>query len=41
MERALVIQLRKEGKISDKVLRRIEYELDLEESRVLLEKGSE
>ena len=37
LERKSVIQLRREGKISDEVLRRLEYELDLEESRVLLE----
>jgi CPA1 family monovalent cation:H+ antiporter len=37
MERKSVIQLRREGKISDEVLRRLEFELDLEESRVLLE----
>ena len=37
LERKSVIQLRREGKISDEVLRRLEFELDLEESRVLLE----
>jgi CPA1 family monovalent cation:H+ antiporter len=37
LERKSVIQLRREGRISDEVLRRLEYELDLEESRVLLE----
>jgi len=40
IERSLVIELRKEGKISDEVLRRLEYELDLEEARVVLEKGA-
>ncbi len=37
LERKSVIQLRREGKMSDEVLRRLEYELDLEESRVMLE----
>ena len=37
MERKLVIDLRKEGKISDEALRKIEYELDLEETRLMLE----
>lgn len=36
-ERAMVIAMKKEGKISAEVLRRIEYELDLEETRLLLE----
>jgi len=39
-ERRHVIAMRKEGKISDEVLRKIEYELDLEETRLILEKGS-
>ncbi|HEX5171210.1 MAG TPA: Na+/H+ antiporter [Cyclobacteriaceae bacterium] len=39
-ERHYVLQLRKEGKISDEVMRRIEYELDLEETRLILEKDS-
>lgn len=39
MERKLVMGFRKEAKISDEVMRRLEYELDLEESRVILEKG--
>jgi len=38
-ERLLVIRLRKEAKISDEVLRRMEYELDLEETRLILERG--
>jgi len=29
--------MRREGKINDEVLRRLEHELDLEESRVMLE----
>lgn len=38
-ERKQIIHLRNEGKISDEVLRRIEYELDLEETRLILERG--
>lgn len=37
-ERLFVIKMRKEGKISDEVLRKLEYELDLEETRLILEK---
>lgn len=36
-ERADAIKLRNEGTISDEVLRKIEYELDLEETRLMLE----
>jgi len=36
-ERKMVLQLRNEGKISEDVLRRIEYELDLEETRLIME----
>jgi CPA1 family monovalent cation:H+ antiporter len=36
-ERRDAIKLRNEGKISDEVLRKIEYELDLEETRLMLE----
>jgi CPA1 family monovalent cation:H+ antiporter len=36
-ERRLVIELRKGGNISDEALRKIEYELDLEETRLMLE----
>jgi CPA1 family monovalent cation:H+ antiporter len=39
-ERKLAIQLRNEGFINDEVLRKIEYELDLEETRLILERGS-
>ncbi|MBC7922672.1 MAG: Na+/H+ antiporter [Ferruginibacter sp.] len=39
LERDSVGRLRKAGRISDETLRRLEYELDLEESRLLLEKG--
>jgi monovalent cation/hydrogen antiporter len=38
-ERKDVIRLRREGKISDEALRKIEYELDLEETRLMLERG--
>lgn len=38
-ERKLVLQLRAEAKISDEAMRRIEYELDLEETRLILERG--
>jgi Na+/H+ antiporter len=37
IERKLVIDLRKEGKISDEALRKIEYEIDLEDTRLLLD----
>lgn len=36
-ERDLVMQMRKSDNISDEVLRKIEYELDLEETRLILE----
>ncbi len=36
-EREFILRLRKEGKISDEVVRKIEYELDLEEARLELE----
>ena len=36
-ERELVLRLRKEGKVSDEVVRKIEYELDLEEARLELD----
>jgi CPA1 family monovalent cation:H+ antiporter len=38
-ERELIIRLRGEGKMPEETLRKMEYELDLEESRLLLEKG--
>ena len=38
-ERTLVLQLRSEAKISDEAMRKIEYELDLEETRLILERG--
>ena len=36
-ERKVLLRMKKAGEISDEVLRRIEYELDLEETRLLLE----
>jgi len=38
-ERQALMTLRKEGKITDEALRKIEYELDLEETRLILERG--
>lgn len=38
-ERELILKLRKEAKITAEAVRKMEYELDLEESRLLLEKG--
>ena len=38
-ERKLILQLRAEAKVSDEAMRRIEYELDLEETRLILERG--
>lgn len=37
-ERELILNLRKDEKISDEVMRKIEYELDLEEARLELER---
>jgi monovalent cation/hydrogen antiporter len=39
-ERQLILKLRAEGSVGEEALRRIEYELDLEESRLMLEKVS-
>lgn len=36
-ERDIMIKMRKEGAISDEILRKLEYELDLEESRLMTE----
>jgi len=36
-ERELILRLRKEGKVNDEVVRKIEYELDLEEARLELD----
>lgn len=36
-ERELILRLRKEGKVSDELVRKIEYELDLEEARLELD----
>ncbi|HLZ16299.1 MAG TPA: hypothetical protein VKQ08_04640, partial [Cyclobacteriaceae bacterium] len=38
VERALLSEMRRDGKISEEALRKIEYELDLEETRLILEK---
>jgi CPA1 family monovalent cation:H+ antiporter len=38
-EREMIIRLRNQGAISEEALHKIEYELDLEESRLILEKG--
>ena len=38
-ERQMILQLREEAKIGDEAMRRIEYELDLEETRLILERG--
>lgn len=38
-ERQLLLTLRRDGAISDEALRKIEYELDLEETRLILERG--
>lgn len=39
MERNLVLSLRRDGTITDEILRKLEYELDLEETRLILERG--
>lgn len=38
-ERSLILDLRDKAHISDETMRRIEYELDLEETRLILERG--
>ncbi|MEJ7646748.1 MAG: Na+/H+ antiporter [Chryseolinea sp.] len=38
-ERNFILALRSDSKISDEAMRRIEYELDLEETRLMLERG--
>lgn len=40
LERKHLLDLRRKGKISDEAMRKIEYELDLEETRLILERGS-
>jgi monovalent cation/hydrogen antiporter len=37
MERQLILEMRTKGKIGDEVLKKIEYELDLEDTRLMLE----
>lgn len=39
MERNLILSLRRDGSITDEILRKLEYELDLEETRLILERG--
>jgi CPA1 family monovalent cation:H+ antiporter len=39
LERKLIIDMRNAGKLDDEILRRVEYELDLEETRLRLEHG--
>jgi CPA1 family monovalent cation:H+ antiporter len=39
VERAMLNELHREGKISEEASRKIEYELDLEETRLILEKA--
>jgi CPA1 family monovalent cation:H+ antiporter len=39
VERNILIAMRRDGKISEEALRKIEYELDLEESRLLLDRA--
>lgn len=38
-ERRLLLEMRRTGEISDDAMRRIEYELDLEETRLMLDRG--
>ncbi len=38
VERNILISMRKDGRISEEALRKIEYELDLEESRIILDR---
>jgi NhaP-type Na+/H+ or K+/H+ antiporter len=38
-ERSFILQLWSEGRVSDEIMRKIEYELDLEETRLILERG--
>lgn len=39
-ERSIILDLRSTANISDETMRRIEYELDLEETRLILERGT-
>jgi monovalent cation/hydrogen antiporter len=39
-ERNVILGLRSQGRVSDEVMRKIEYELDLEETRLILERGA-
>ena len=38
-ERKHILTMRREGNISEEALRKLEYELDLEETRLILEKN--
>lgn len=40
MERQLILSLRRDGSITDEILRKLEYELDLEETRLILERSN-
>ncbi len=40
VERAMLNELHREGKVSEEAWRKIEYELDLEETRLILEKAN-
>jgi CPA1 family monovalent cation:H+ antiporter len=39
IERSHLVALRRESLVSDEILRKIEYELDLEETRLILDRG--
>jgi monovalent cation/hydrogen antiporter len=39
VERSLVLKLRNDGDINDEIMRKIEYELDLEETRLFLDRS--
>jgi monovalent cation/hydrogen antiporter len=39
LERSHLVALRRQSAVSDEILRKIEYELDLEETRLMLERG--
>jgi monovalent cation/hydrogen antiporter len=39
VERSFVLKLRNDGDINDEIMRKIEYELDLEETRLFLDRG--
>ena len=37
LERQLIVEMRNKGRIGDELLKKVEYELDLEETRLLLD----